>query len=651
VLPSKSVSNPLNWAIVADKTYACWMGKNVGGTLGGPLEKAWGQEELFDVWWYPKLQEGGIPNDDLELQLVWLKALEEIGPGLKAADLAQYWLNHIGYDPDEYGFSKANLRRGLLPPVSGAYNNWFKDCMGCPIRSEIWACVAPGHPRVAVKYAYEDAICDHAGGESVFGEFFNVAVESAAFVESDPATLIAIGLSYVPEGNKTRQAVEAACAAHRAGVDWKEARRRVLQAAPHYNAQYSPPNIGFQVVGWLYGNDFGDALCKAVNCGYDTDCTGATLGSFLGIIGGQAGLPVKWTQPLGDNIAKGGLTCAYDVVNPVPLDLHDLTRRTLIQARRVLLAHNLLNDDGTIRQPAPADLYADAAALEIAHRPVMRIDHRFVGGTLAIGVDYIDTPAVIANSHKQIVTHLQNPQPMPITATASLQVPPGWSAPAPQTTTVPPLASVPLTWDIVIPGPMLLHNSNRLSLAVDVVQRPAVPSAPVVLIGANRFRISGPYRDEANLPPEQVDGDLLRPNSRGGAWREVWALDDAIPLDGALDNPGVLYLQTFLYSEKARKCFLGFTANCPATLWVNGKLSAQGSNYDPIRPNYGASTPAGGTTAHALVDLHAGWNEVLGKLLRKPHAPPMQAVHLILCENSWKAGIVDLGRTRLPWDV
>ena len=28
------------------------------------------------------------------------------------------------------------------------------------------------------------------------------------------------------------------------------------------------------MIGWLYGTDFGDALCKTVNCGYDTDSSG-----------------------------------------------------------------------------------------------------------------------------------------------------------------------------------------------------------------------------------------------------------------------------------------------------------------------------------------------------------------------------------------
>jgi ADP-ribosylation/crystallin J1 len=39
------------------------------------------------------------------------------------------------------------------------------------------------------------------------------------------------------------------------------------------------------VLGLLAGEgDFGKSLCIAVNCGNDTDCTGATLGAPLGIL-------------------------------------------------------------------------------------------------------------------------------------------------------------------------------------------------------------------------------------------------------------------------------------------------------------------------------------------------------------------------------
>lgn len=62
-----------------DKVMGCWYGKNASGPLGGPLERIWGQDEPFNIDWYPKLQEGGMPNDDLEIQLVWLQALV-VGP-------------------------------------------------------------------------------------------------------------------------------------------------------------------------------------------------------------------------------------------------------------------------------------------------------------------------------------------------------------------------------------------------------------------------------------------------------------------------------------------------------------------------------------------------------------------------------------------
>ncbi|MEM3816047.1 MAG: ADP-ribosylglycohydrolase family protein, partial [Candidatus Bathyarchaeia archaeon] len=195
-----------------------------GGTLGGPLEALYGRDEMFNVWWYPKLVEGGIPNDDLEIQLVWLQSLRDRGINLTARDLAEYWLDCILYNPDEYGLHKTNLRLGLQPPVSGWYNNWFKDCMGSPIRSEIWACIAPGAPNISARYAYQDAICDHAGGESVYGEIFNATVESAAFFINDRVKLVKMGLAAIPENSLTSKAIRTALEAYLNGLDWREAR-------------------------------------------------------------------------------------------------------------------------------------------------------------------------------------------------------------------------------------------------------------------------------------------------------------------------------------------------------------------------------------------------------------------------------------------
>ena len=49
----------------------CWMGKNIGGTLGAPFE---GKTEINDVDFYVQKDLFGSPepNDDLDLQLLWL---------------------------------------------------------------------------------------------------------------------------------------------------------------------------------------------------------------------------------------------------------------------------------------------------------------------------------------------------------------------------------------------------------------------------------------------------------------------------------------------------------------------------------------------------------------------------------------------------
>ena len=386
-------------SVFEDKVLACWIGKNCGGTLGGPLEKAYSQEEPFDIDFYPVIQEGGIPNDDLEIQLVWLKALEDLGFNLKAADMAAYWLDHVGYNPDEYGFMKTNLRLGLRPPVSGFYNNYFKHSMGCPIRTEIWACIAPGNPRLAAAYSLEDSICDHAGGESICGSLFNVTVESAAFVLQDRDILIDIGLSYIPEKSVTARCIRAALKAHKDGEDWLGARKRILEIGWNHNAQYSPPNIAFQVLGWLYGSEFGESLCRAVNCGYDTDCTGATLGSILGIVGGTKAISDKWTSPLGDGIStsdsRRGVKHFYTGPNPVPLTITELTTRVLVLQRKL---------EALLGKPSGelADLYADAAILARANASPTAVPFELPPRS-GLSLDCLDSPRIEAEATKEIL--------------------------------------------------------------------------------------------------------------------------------------------------------------------------------------------------------------------------------------------------------
>ncbi len=362
-----------------DKVRGCWLGKNVGGTLGAPLE---GHRGVFDITYYTHdITEGPLPNDDLDLQLVWLNAAEKYGRNVNSEILGEYWLSYVVADWSEYGAGKNNLAMGLLPPLSGRYNNHNKDSCGCFIRSELWACLAPGHPDIAVEYAYEDAIVDHAD-EGVYAEIFCAAVESAAFVESDTRKLINIGLSYIPEDCAIALAVNTAVECYDGGKDWKAARKKILQTVPGSFGMFfgyedrepepdvpvgelgydAPSNIGIMIIGWLYGEgDFSKSLCIAANCGEDADCTAATLGAIFGIIMGAKNIPEKWLSPLGDNIKIGSVDNTSSAVW-IPDTISNLTERVCNLMPVFLLYYSdILSEDGpSIRMSSGEQLMAQS---------------------------------------------------------------------------------------------------------------------------------------------------------------------------------------------------------------------------------------------------------------------------------------------------
>ncbi len=306
-----------------DKIYACWLGKNIGGTLGTPVE---GRMEVMNLTWYPRLDpNGALPNDDLDLQLLNLHAIEQYGTRLTATDIAAEWTEHCYFPWDEYGHAGTAMRLGFKPPFSGLFDNHFTNCMGSPIRSEIWAAIAAGDPRLAAYFAWQDAVVDHAGGEGVFGEIFNAAFEAAAYESQDVPALIRESLTYIPATSRVHGAVSLMLTEYEKGTDLLDARAAVLAAYGSHNFTDAPQNIAFGLAGLLWGKDFEDAILKVVNLGYDTDCTVATCGSMWGILYGTAGISEKWAEPIGTAIQVSAAIRGFRA----PADLDELTNRCL----------------------------------------------------------------------------------------------------------------------------------------------------------------------------------------------------------------------------------------------------------------------------------------------------------------------------------
>lgn len=314
---------------IRDKIYACWIGKNIGGTMGGPYEHC---RELLDIKGFSTPKGEPLPNDDLDLQIVWLRALNDWGSqAINSKILSQYWTNYIGPHWNEYGVCKANMRAGILPPMSGTlYNEEWTHSNGAWIRTEIWACTHPGCPEKAVRLAFEDACVDHGFGEGTYAAIFVAAMESAAFVFNDLDVLIKIGLSKIPADCRVARSVNMVLDGYKKGMDWRDLRNAIVEDSKDLGWFQAPANIAYVILGLLYGEgDFKQSMIYAVNCGDDTDCTAATLGALLGIMHGMSIIPEDWKEHIGDQIKTISIVLGFGAFPQTCTELTDLVMQQI----------------------------------------------------------------------------------------------------------------------------------------------------------------------------------------------------------------------------------------------------------------------------------------------------------------------------------
>lgn len=403
-----------------EKVLGCFMGKNIGGTLGMPME--WDRSQNDITYYTHDLSGEPLPNDDLDIQLLWLIALEQKGFGLDAKVLGEYFNEFMIFTHAEYGTAKTNLRCGLQPPLTGTFNNDFKDSCGSYIRSEIWACLFPGFPELAAKYAFEDAIVDHGDGEGVYAEIMLAAMESAAFYESDIRTLIQIGLSYIPANCQVAQCVKTAIETFDAGINFEDSRALIMKNyVGHLEWHYISPedeekgyqegkmgmdvpsNIMIIIYALLFGKgDFSSSICIAVNYGEDTDCTAGTIAALFGIIYGIGSIDDKWVSPIGHNIVTISLD-PFRLSKHIPKTVEEVAERVTAQFEEAICyydldskAEEMLAEKDFFAKPHFTNIYDDVNCV------------RYESPYLNVRLDYCGTPVLKKDEPKKIRFILSN---------------------------------------------------------------------------------------------------------------------------------------------------------------------------------------------------------------------------------------------------
>lgn len=296
--------NRIEDGIYLDKVYGGWLGKCLGGAAGAPVE---GIKKIIPCEDFKEMIRPDMPNDDLDLQLLWFEVMQEKGLSVSSEDLADAWDKYCWYPFNEYGIFLKNYERGIMPPYSGAFNNpVFAEGEGCPIRSEIWGMLFPGQPERAAAYAQMDGCLDHTEN-AVWIEIYYAAMEAQAFVESDITKLITQQLHYLPVGSRSRDCVEDVLTWFETEPeDWMKVRTLMLRKYGHFDFTNSVTNLGIVIIALLYGKEDLDTVINiGFRSGFDTDCTCATAAAVWGIAHGAEAIPLNLKELVKDEFVIG----------------------------------------------------------------------------------------------------------------------------------------------------------------------------------------------------------------------------------------------------------------------------------------------------------------------------------------------------------
>ncbi len=310
----------LDYDTYYDKVLGGWLGKCAGGILGAPIEgiKAFNKIKLSK-----RLFEVNYPNDDLDLQLLWLDMVSKKGTTVRENDFGDHWLKHVEFPWNEYGIATRNLKQGLFPPESGLHNNgYFSESMGCPIRSELWGFLNPGDPEKAAFYAGIDASLDHHGF-SVDAEKFLSACTAIAFFETDIAQIFKTGQRVIDNQSLMHRLVEDVMK-WQAECGYQIAAGKIKSFYGDANFTSAPMNVGFTLLALLdKGTDF-HCVMDALHLGHDSDCIAATAGAMVGIISGYNNIPLQWKNLVGNEVLVSKEIVGIDA----PQTITDLAAQT-----------------------------------------------------------------------------------------------------------------------------------------------------------------------------------------------------------------------------------------------------------------------------------------------------------------------------------
>jgi ADP-ribosylglycohydrolase len=327
---------------VSEHIHGAWLGRCAGCLLGKPVE-GWTTEKMhailkaennfplsryvssdvpdtiLDEW---SVDPEGVfrsaidrvdhmpEDDDTNYTVAGLDLVGRHGDGFGAEDVARYWMRNVPllrtHTAERVAYRNfANL---VGPPESARHRNPYREWIGALIRADPYGYVKVGRPAEAAELAWRDARVSHVKN-GIYGAMWVAAMLAVAPGADSLEEVIRAGLAQVPERSRLRDAVTDVLDWQAAGIGYEAAFDRLHDRwdETHYHHWcHTISNAQIIAIGLLWGGgELGPSICRTVQAGFDTDSSGATVGSIVGMYRGVNDLADEWVAPLADRIETG----------------------------------------------------------------------------------------------------------------------------------------------------------------------------------------------------------------------------------------------------------------------------------------------------------------------------------------------------------
>jgi len=288
-----------NQALREEKAVGCLVGLAVGDALGDLGRKDEYRKQYGII---TELVGNSTSTDDTEFALLTARTLLDCGGNLTTEAVVSSWQTYIldsggvqerGGQP-LYG-AVANLRRGILPPLSGRDNVGNYDD-GAAMRIAPIGIVCAGQPdRAAAMAEIEAQISHYADG--IWAAQAIAASVAVAMVTGSVEEIIGAGLQRIPADSWLGRAMARAMGVCEEAVTIERAWTRLhtdLWTPSHAASAEAIPQI-YSIFRLTQG-DFAKAMFWGGNFGRDADTIGAVLGALCGARHGLSVIPATWIE-------------------------------------------------------------------------------------------------------------------------------------------------------------------------------------------------------------------------------------------------------------------------------------------------------------------------------------------------------------------